>query len=97
MNTDDLRVEVNGDEELGEVVARYAEVRETLHDLVLADLPNALNTSLEGIDDDGFVDSVELGSLFSQVGDLLGEREELLGWLHAAGINVANARIAAGG
>lgn len=97
MRTDDLWAEVNGDEDLADAVARYAEVRQTLHDLVLADLPNALNISLEGIDDDGPVDSTELGWLFSQVTDLLGEREELLGRLHAAGINIANARIAAGG
>ncbi|WP_285224243.1 MULTISPECIES: hypothetical protein [Frankiaceae] len=43
------------------------------------------------------MDSTELASLFSEVTDLLSEREELLGRLHAAGITVTNARIAAHG
>ncbi|OHV23966.1 hypothetical protein BBK14_23585 [Parafrankia soli] len=97
MHTSDLLAEVNGDENLADVVARYTHVRQTVHDLMLADLPSALGRSREGVDGDSFVDSAELDSLFSQVGDLLREREELLDSLRAAGVTIANARIAAGG
>ncbi|WP_018640242.1 hypothetical protein [Parafrankia elaeagni] len=94
----DLLAEVHGDEDLAAAVVDYADVRQTLLDLVRARVIPTLNTAIEGIHDDGdsSVDTDELESPLSEVSDLLRQREQLLDRLRAADITIANARDAAG-
>ncbi|KPM50286.1 hypothetical protein ACG83_41140 [Frankia sp. R43] len=99
MYAPDLLAEVRGDEGLAAAVVDYADVRQSLLDLVSTRAIPALNSSLQGIHDDGdsHVDSDELETLLGEVTDLLRRREQLLDRLRAADITIADVRETVGG
>jgi hypothetical protein len=94
MYSDDLIAEVRGDERLADAVASYAQNREELHDLLMGELPAALNQTLGEVDADEDMHTDALVTLFDRTAGLLRDRDDLLDQLRGAGLDIEAARVA---